>query len=244
MKRFFALLVTLCCLTQAGWALSIAETWNSANEAYQSGKYEQAKVDYIQLLQNQYYCPELFYNLGNAWFKLGETGRAILNYHRALILKPGLEEAQFNLRSLLQNTGNEETPSFRERLSPYADGFALVASTTFWLAVYFVCFGAFRKSRKGNLWRVGALISTLCAITFLGLTFWIGQGLRDPEWALVVESPADLKYGPANTARTIGSLHVGEFITTVSIKGDWTFCRDESGALGWLLTRKMERLVP
>ncbi|MBV9673376.1 MAG: hypothetical protein JO076_11215 [Verrucomicrobia bacterium] len=244
MRRFLSLVVILWCLTQAGWALSISETWNSANQAYQSGKYEQAKVDYIQLLENQYYCPELFYNLGNTWFKLGETGRAILNYQRALILKPGLEEARFNLRTLLQIAGSDETPSFRERLSPYADGFALVASVTFWLAVFFVCFGVVRRTGKRNWWRVGALISALCAITFLALTFWMGQGLRDPEWALVVESPADLKYGPANTARTIGSLHLGELIRTVSIKGDWTFCRDESGALGWLLTRKMERLVP
>jgi len=94
MRTYFVLLGILTvalsrCLGNANW--------NAANAAYAEGKFEQAKVDYVQLVDSHEYSAELFYNLGNTWFKLGDQGRAILNYQRALILKPSFEEARVNL---------------------------------------------------------------------------------------------------------------------------------------------------
>ena len=87
-------------------------TWETANEAYQKGKYEEAKVDYIQIAGTRQYSADLFYNLGNAWFKLGDQGRAILNYERALILNPRLEEARSNLQTTLKIVGKRRSTHF------------------------------------------------------------------------------------------------------------------------------------
>src|SRR5260370_34174007 len=113
-------------------------TWEAANEAYQHGKYEEAEVDYLQLAGMRAYSADLCYNLGNAWFKLGDQGRAILNYERALVLNSRLEQARSNLQTALKIVGNDDQPTFRERIGVYADYFPMVASITFLIAAF--CF--------------------------------------------------------------------------------------------------------
>jgi hypothetical protein len=219
-------------------------TWEAANEAYQKGKYEEAKVDYIQLAGTREYSADLFYNLGNAWFKLDDPGRAILNYERALILNPGLDEARSNLRAALKIVGNDDQPAFRGRIGAYADYFPLVASITFWIAV-FCLFPASRKpGRSTTFWRIACIAVALICIASTVMIFWIGSGSKDPNRALVVESATDLKYGPAVTARPVESLQVGQEVQLISERGDWTFCRTNTDTLGWIPTRKVERVIP
>jgi tetratricopeptide (TPR) repeat protein len=104
-------------LFAAGVSQCLANTrWNAANAAYEEGKYEQAKADYIQMVDSREYSAELFYNLGNAWFKLNDQGRAIINYQRALILNPGFEEAKANLQTALKIVGNDDPKTIRDSL--------------------------------------------------------------------------------------------------------------------------------
>jgi tetratricopeptide (TPR) repeat protein len=219
-------------------------TWEAANKAYQNGKYEEAKVDYLQMVRAGQYSADLFYNLGDVWFKLGDQGRSILNYERALLLNPRLDEAAFNMRTAFKIVGNDELPSFRERIEAYADYFPLVASIAFWI----LAFALYPACR--NVGRLTIFLRSLCIVA--GFAFIcsaavyvrIGSGSKNPNRALVVESAADLKYGPAVSARSVESLQIGDEVRLVSERGDWTFCRVTTGNLGWILTRKIERIIP
>ena len=218
--------------------------WNSANAAYEQGKYEQAKVDYIQMVDGREYSAELFYNLGNAWFKLNDQGRAIINYQRALVLNPGFDEAKANLQTALKIVGNEDPKTIRDSLGVYADFFPAVASGGFWVAI-FCFFGWLRKSaRYSLLCGSGTIVAGILAVSSVAISIWIGSGSKDSNRALVIESAADLKYGPAVTARAVESLQIGEPVQLISARGDWTFCRANTGNLGWILSRKIERVLP
>ena len=219
-------------------------SWNAANAAYAQGKFEQAKVDYVQLVDSREYSAELFYNLGNTWFKLGDQGRAILNYKRALILKPSFEEARVNLQTALKIVGNDDPKTIGDSLGAYADYFPVVASVSFWTAI-FCLIGALRK--RASYATFFGFVSIVAGILFassLAVCLWIGSGLKDSNRALVIESATDLKYGPAITARPVESLQIGQPIRLISERGDWTFCRANTGNLGWILSRKAERVVP
>ncbi len=219
-------------------------SWEAANEAYQKGKYEEAKVDYIQLAGAREYSADLFYNLGNAWFKLGDQGRAILNYERALILNPSLEEARSNLQTALKIVGNDDRPSFRERIGVYADYFSLVASVAFWITAFCLLPAWRRHGRFTTFWRSVCIAAAFICIGSTAMAFWVGSGSKDPSRAVVVESATDLKYGPAVTARPVESLQIGQHVQLISERGDWTFCRASSDNLGWIPTRKAERVIP
>jgi tetratricopeptide (TPR) repeat protein len=219
-------------------------TWEAANAAYQNGKYEEAKVDYLQLAHAGQYSADLFYNLGNVWFKLGDQGRALLNYERALILNPGLEEAGSNLRAVLKIVGNDDQPTLREQIGAYADYFPLIASIAFWIFA-FSLFPAWRKAGRGRVfWRRLCVVAGFTFLCCAAASIWLGSGPKDPNRALIIDSAADLKYGPAVSARSVESLQIGEQVQLISERGDWTFCRADTGNLGWIPTRKAERVIP
>ncbi len=100
------LLLVICHLTFAQSDFEIA------NAAYADGRYEEAAAGYEALLAE---TPDatLYYNLGNARFKQGELAQAILNYERALRLRPNYADAKYNL-AFAQNkiTDNIEEQDF------------------------------------------------------------------------------------------------------------------------------------
>jgi len=219
-------------------------SWAAANQAYQAGKYEEAKVDYLQLVHAGHYSADLFYNLGNVWFKLGDQGRAILNYKRALLLNPRLDEAESNLHAVLKIVGNDDPLTFRDRLAAYADYFPLVASFAFWTFAFSI-FVAWRKPGRATVfWRRLCVVSGVIFLGCAGVYVWIGSESKDVNRALIIDSAADLKYGPAVNARSVESLQIGEQVRLISERGDWMFCRASSGNLGWILTRKTEHVIP
>lgn len=98
MKRIFLVLALLsACASGAAAPLDTEKIWNDANTAYVNADYPAATEGYERLLGEGYESAQLYLNLGNAYFKRGMNGRAILNYRKALRLAPGDEDIRYNL---------------------------------------------------------------------------------------------------------------------------------------------------
>jgi tetratricopeptide (TPR) repeat protein len=220
------------------------DLWDKANQAYAAGRFEEAKVDYLQLVQRRAPTGNLFYNLGNSWFKLGDNGRAILNYKRALVLEPNFPEATANLQVALRAAQTEEHTTVVDLLRSHADLFPLIASTGFWSTLLCVCFWWRGSKLLRSIGKVGLPCFLILFLIGLGFSLWIGHGGKDPDRAIVIEAPADLKFGPANSARTAETLSVGQEVRLISERDEWSLCRAISGTLGWLPTRTIERVLP
>src|SRR5438874_982861 len=99
MKRF-ALIVSLTASLAAASA-TFAQTdaqFAKANQEFAAGQFKEAADDYKAIVRSGQWSANLFYDLGNAYFRAGDFGRAILNYERALALDPRHPEADANLR--------------------------------------------------------------------------------------------------------------------------------------------------
>lgn len=96
-------------LSEAQESLSLTE----AHELYQAGKYKEAARAYEHLLADGYYGGALFYNLGNAYFRQKDWGRARWNYERAALLHPLSRDVRHNLELLRDEAGlPPELPTF------------------------------------------------------------------------------------------------------------------------------------
>ena len=93
MKKIYSILFFFC-LTAVVWG---QELLNQANESYSREDYKKAAELYEKVLQDEGISSDLYYNLGNAYYKDKQYAKAILNYERALLLSPGNEDARFNL---------------------------------------------------------------------------------------------------------------------------------------------------
>lgn len=75
----------------------LESSWQSANQFYSDGNYEDAVNQYESILNSGYESSELYFNLGNAYFKLNQIPSAILYYEKARKLAPEDEQINFNL---------------------------------------------------------------------------------------------------------------------------------------------------
>ncbi|MCD4679268.1 MAG: TonB-dependent receptor [Bacteroidales bacterium] len=117
---------------------------NDANKAYSEGQYADAIELYEQLINNGLESPELYYNLGNSYFKINDLPSAILYYEKAIKLDPGDEDVIFNLK-----VANSMIPDKIEEVP-------LMFYKRWWNSIYDL-FGA-------NMW---AKLSVFCLIAFL-----------------------------------------------------------------------------
>ena len=108
MKKLSLLLIGLIGYIQFAVA---APTKAEADEAYQKEKFSEAASLYEEILQTQGESADIYYNLGNAYFKLKNTAKAVLNYERALLLNPGDADIRFNLDMARSKTVDKITPT-------------------------------------------------------------------------------------------------------------------------------------
>src|SRR5712692_5378225 len=134
-----------------------AAQFAKANQEYAAGNFKSAIADYEELVSSGQDTPNVFYNLGNAYFRQNSFGHAILNYERALALEPHHPETQANLRIARDEArALELQASWPERYLRFAtvNQYTIAAAIAFWLGAF--CLAAFIFSRRRST-RVMAL---------------------------------------------------------------------------------------
>lgn len=230
---WFALLIILIATFryQPLQAASAVETLVNGNQLYEQGNFAEAAQLYEQLSSQGVADSTLYYNLGNAYYKQGDLGRAILNYTRAARLAPRDSDVQANL-ALARSLVADKYSSGAESLTA-----TLVKLTEDWLTLnelagltlllwWLVCLLLLLTRRlaiqnhllwlRPVLWIVGLLwIGTLAT---LGATLY--QTRSHPP-AIVVAKEVKVASGPGDRYVTEFTLHAGAEVSLVEQRGDW-----------------------
>src|SRR5439155_7467482 len=122
-----------------------------ANQAYAQGHFKEAIDGYEALIRGGPWNANLFYDLGNAYFRTGDFGRAILNYERALALEPHHPEATANLQMARDEAhALELQPSWPERYLRFAtiNQYSFTAAVAFWVGVSCLVLLIFARRRS------------------------------------------------------------------------------------------------
>jgi tetratricopeptide (TPR) repeat protein len=217
-------------------AVNPGSAFDRANRLYEEGKYTDAIQAYQALQDQSLTSPALFFNLGNAYFKSGQIGRAIANYRLAQRLAPRDPDIRANLRFARQSIGtsNPDSRSWQHWLSLLTTNeLALVAAGTLWLWCLVLVLGQVRAEWRNSLrsWRLGLGLVTCLAGLAVGLV--LQSRLGTPS-AVVIGRQADIRYGPFEEAQSFGSLKDGSELNVIGEKGTWLQVRDSAKRIGWL----------
>ncbi len=215
MRRFIIcnLLLVICHLTFA------QSDFDIANTAYAEGKYEEAATLYQSLIDEQ---PDavLYYNLGNARYKQGELAQAILNYERALRLKPNYKDAKYNLTFAQSRI----TDNIAEQ------DFFLLAWTRLgrepWL----------RKTAFHTAW-IALLFSLIAGLNAGSLHQ--RDTLRNE--AIITQGIVNAKSSPDRSGTDLFTIHEGTKVTIRETLGEWSNVRVGSNE-GWIRSSCLERI--
>src|SRR5437764_12014070 len=171
------LLVDLCCAVICTFiaAAAFAQTdpqFAKATQAYAQGHFKEAIGGYEALVRSGQWSANLFYDFGNAYFRTGDFGRAILNYERALTLERHHPEAAANLQIARDEArALEMQPSWSERYLQLAsiNQYSIAAAAAFWVAIFCIAGLVFarRSSTAASAFSTFSLL--VAALSILGI---------------------------------------------------------------------------
>jgi tetratricopeptide (TPR) repeat protein len=215
-----------------------------ANQDYSEGHFQEAVDGYQHLVKTGQWSANLFYNLGNAWFRLGNFGEAILNYERALALDPHHPEAAANLVLVRDEARALELK--RNGLERYIEAgtstqYSIVASIAFW----FVLFGAVRlffwRRRSAAL----VLLIIFSTVVFAGAVFALCSlqtGSKGRALAIVTGKNIQARLATADNSNSVLALPPGSEIKVLSQRGDWLYAELPNNLRGWIPANSAQRV--
>jgi len=227
-----------------------AVTKAEADSAYVRGEYQQAIKDYEALLK-QGASADLYYNLGNAYYRTENITRAVLNYERALLLSPSDRDIRFNLQMARSKTIDKITPEqdmffvtwYHSLVNMTSvDGWADIALISLALAIVLALLYLF--SERIWLRKVGFFGAIFLIVVFLLSNVFAHQQkdlLVHRRGAIVTAPAITVKSTPAKQGTDLFILHEGTKVTiTDDSMKDWKGIRLADGKEGWIETRQLE----
>ena len=246
---FVWLLLAMICF---GGTSAKAVTKNNADTEYQKGNYQQAIRDYEEILKNGE-SAEIYFNLGNAYYRTDNITKAVLNYERARLLSPGDDDINFNLQFARSKTIDKITPESEMFFVTWYKSLVNFTSVDNWAKTGILCivmalllvllylFGPQLMLRKigffgGLAFFVIFLLSNLFA-------FQQKQALDNRTGAIVISPSVNIKKTPAKNSADQFVLHEGTRVDIID-KGmtDWRCIRVGDGREGWIETKAIEEI--
>lgn len=240
---------------QAGATIFSGDTLENITKAEGDSAYIKedytAAIQVYEMLLKDGEAADVYYNLGNSYYKIGEIAKAVLNYERALLLQPGNNDIRANLEVARAKTIDKVEPipevflvSWTKSLinSMSVDAWATWGIISFLLLIVALYFFIFSKQiiwkKTGFISGIIFLIITICANIFAS-----GQKehLVNRNEAIVMSPSITVRSTPSESGTSLFILHEGR---KVSIKDnsmkEWKEIRLEDGKVGWVPASTIE----
>lgn len=250
MKKILFFLLVQCLAWTAVYAQEAAI--KEAEVAYTQEDYGKAIELYEDILKNNGESPEIYYNLGNAYYKAGKIAPAILNYERALVLEPGDSDARFNLQMAKQKSVDKIEPIGEFFLSKWFGSVQNMASADSWALYGIVCFILFigclllfffsrwiRAKKAGFYFGLIFLLFVILANIFAGNQ---KEELVNRTHAIVFTPTVTVKSSPDASGTDLFILHEGTKVSIKSTLGQWSEIELEDGNIGWMPSKDIEKI--
>jgi len=222
------------------------------NEYYQAGNYEKAIDSYLEIDSMGYYSPELYYNLGNTYFRSNKLGRARLYLERAVLSKPGEEDYQANLeylKSMLPDKFDEVPELFlktwlREIVNlTNTDGWMKIAVLFFILFIIgglLYIFSSNLSLRRSGFY--GGLLFLFIGTTTLVFSLKQNQRRFHSNHAIILEASQTVHSAPRESGKQLFVLHEGSKVKLEKELEGWIEIKVSDGRKGWIPASSAEEI--
>lgn len=225
-------------------AQDLENLMKSGNEFYQNKQYEEAIESYESILKQGYLSSELYYNLGNTYFKVGKIGRAILFYEKSLKIQPNNEDAAHNLK-----IANARTVDKIQNIPDlfFIKWWNIILSTftsTGWQIIIFIfyimlliCIAIYFLVHNLQFQKYAFIFGTLniIALIFSVVLFFASlERESSTDYAILQQSTITAKISPDSQSDDAFVIHEGIKFKIEDQVNNWVKIRLSDGKVGWL----------
>ena len=240
-------------LTHAENTAYLDSLWSKGVQAYTDGRWSECTESLKALESVGVVSPELYYNLGNAYFKSGDYPQDILYYERTLKISPSFEDARLSLdfaNSLIRDK-IDAVPEFV--LKSWARKVCYLMPSDFWALISIVLFAAalalflvFRLGASRGLRRTGfycSIVALILSASSFGMAQWQRNSYLKADGAIVMKPVTSVKSSPSrDSSKDLFVLHEGTKVTVLDTVGEWKNISLSDGRQGWIEESDMEMI--
>jgi len=218
--------------------------FEQANKFYRDGEYQKAAQMFEQIIKNGYESSSLYYNLGNAYFKLNNIPASILNYERAKRLSPNDDDINYNLRLANLRVIDKIEPIPHIFIIDWWNSLVNIFSSNgwAWMIIIFLWVAAFCGAlififRSSTLQRLAFFITIVAVISVLLSVICFIRRHQDEgqqKSGIVFSQTVSVKSAPDAQSTNLFVLHEGVKVEFLDEVGEWRKIRLADGKVGWL----------
>lgn len=214
--------------------------FKEASNLYAKNRYKGAIDEYQKILDQGYESGNVYFNIGDCYFKLGELAKAILYYERAKRLIPRDSDLKKNYEFAFSEIGSQDPVSSQKTLSSWMDkiygGFninelTLILSVVYLLILLMIVLGILRK-------RVTFFASVFTLVFIFYAIFgaiYLKNRLSDiGKEIIVIDKISDIKYGPFDDANTYFQVYEGDKLKIILTQDKWIKVKRSDNKSGWM----------
>ncbi len=217
---------------------------DSANAAYAKGKYEKAITLYESVLNKGLEAPELYFNLGNAYYKKNYIGLSILNYERAKKLNPHDEDINANLKLANLKIEDKIEAAPQLFLTEWKNDVVYLMNEKNWsilcillVIASMIFLGLYIASNTRRLKQAGFIIGSVLLISAI-ITFFIAQNTSDLSKnsgeGIIILPSLTVTGSPDEKSTKLFILHEGTKVHITQENNDWLEIKIANGNVGWV----------
>jgi tetratricopeptide (TPR) repeat protein len=249
MNYYLYLFIGLICYTGISQP---EDTFEKANDAFADDKFPEAVQLYTSLLDEGLVSTELYFNLGNAYFKQNDLANAIFHYEKALQLNPADQEVRENLEIANTQTIDkiENAPESNLNMMVYTTTHLLKVNTWAWVSVTLsLSFGFFMvlyfksgTTREKRSTFLIAILFLVFGVTSLLFGRFQDQFLEEQSFAIIFEDQVQVRVEPNTRSDVNFQMNKGTKVSTGSTFREFTQIELSDGSKGWVKTLILKKL--
>lgn len=224
--------------------INLESIFSQANELYNKGSYIEAINNYKEIIKNDFHSAELYYNLGNAYYRLDSIASSVYYYEKALQLNPNDREIIDNLalvnKTLVDEIDPITTPLIESILKSLSNIFYF--ETWGYISIFFsfLIVALFLSYYFANSSRIKRLTFVLLCISSILMLASLINGNKgydnyvNNEYAIIYSYETDLKTEPNFRSETLFMLHEGTKVQVIENYNNWIKVRLVNGQIGYI----------
>lgn len=248
-KKIFILILFISCVVTAQTA---DELFSKANTLYKNGEYEKAISIYEQIENSDKISSELYYNLGNCYYKINKIAPTIYNYEKALKLSPNDNDIKNNLAlakrltldriEVLPKTIIQQiNENFLQKLSYNNWGILSIVFSILTAVLFLFFYFSVSSSKKRGLFTF-SIISFVLLIVTTSVALNQFNRVKNTIEGIIFADEVDVQNEPTNNADEIFIIHEGLKVEIIDEVDEWKKIKLADGKIGWILSEKIKEI--